>query len=114
MEKKTSIIIAVVIFLIAALVAGFYELMIDKDIKENIDEKTTSIKETKNTEEKQDKKDDEMMDGVTLNYQSSIRIENGITEILKIFTHITKSIIGNRNPDIDIENYVYGLFKHMV
>ena len=59
----------------AALVAGFYELMIDKDIKENIDEKTTSIKETKNTEEKQDKKDDEMMDGVTLNYQSSIRIE---------------------------------------
>ena len=48
MEKKTSIIIAVVIFLIAALVAGFYELMIDKDIEENIDEKTTSIKETKN------------------------------------------------------------------
>ena len=75
MEKKTSIIIAVVVFLIAALVAGFYELMIDKDIEENIDEKTTSIKETKNTEEKQDKKDDEMMDGVTLNYQSSIRIE---------------------------------------
>ena len=75
MEKKTSIIIAVVIFLIAALVAGFYELMIDKDIEENIDEKTTSIKETKNTEEKQDKKDDGMMDGVTLNYQSSIRIE---------------------------------------
>jgi L-ascorbate metabolism protein UlaG (beta-lactamase superfamily) len=75
MEKKTSIIIAVVIFLIAALVAGFYELVIDKDIKENIDKKTTSIKETKNTEEKQDKKDDEMMDGVTLNYQSSIRIE---------------------------------------
>lgn len=75
MEKKTSIIIAVVVFLIAALVAGFYELVIDKDIEENIDEKTTSIKETKNTEEKQDKKDDEMMDGVTLNYQSSIRIE---------------------------------------
>ena len=75
MEKKTSIIIAVVIFLIAALVAGFYELVIDKDIEENIDKKTTSIKETKNTEEKQDKKDDEMMDGVTLNYQSSIRIE---------------------------------------
>ena len=51
MEKKTSIIIAVVIFLIAALVAGFYELVIDKDIEENIDKKTTSIKETKNTEE---------------------------------------------------------------
>ena len=33
MEKKTSIIIAVVIFLIAALVAGFYELVIDKDIR---------------------------------------------------------------------------------
>lgn len=81
MEKKTSIIIAVVIFLIAALVAGFYELVIDKDIEENIDKKTTSIKETKNTEEKQDKKDDEMMDGVTLNYQSSIRIE----KIMKSF-----------------------------
>lgn len=38
---------------------------------------------------------------------SSTRIENGITEILKIFTHITKSIIGNRNPDIDIDNYVF-------
>ena len=75
MEKKTSIIVAVVIFLIAALVAGFYELVIDKDIEENSDKKTTTINETKNTEEKQDKKDDEMMDGVTLNYQSSIRIE---------------------------------------
>ena len=95
MEKKTSIIIAVVIFLIAALVAGFYELMIDKDIKENIDEKTTSIKETKNTEEKQDKKDDEMMDGVTLNYQSSIRIEKNNT-ITVIFILIVNKIKINK------------------
>lgn len=42
---------------------------------------------------------------------SSTRIENGITEILKIFTHITKSIIGNRNPDIDIENYMFEWVK---
>ena len=92
MEKKTSIIIAVVIFLIAALVAGFYELVIDKDIEENIDKKTTSIKETKNTEEKQDKKDDEMMDGVTLNYQSSIRIEknNEITCIYDLLLYLCR------------------------
>ena len=42
---------------------------------------------------------------------SSTRIENGVTEILKIFTHITESIIGNRNPDIDIENYVFEWVK---
>ena len=62
MEKKTSIIIAVVIFLIAALISGFYELTIDKDIKENSDRKTTSINETNNLDEKLDKKDDKMMD----------------------------------------------------
>lgn len=75
MEKKTSIIVAVVIFFIAALVANFYELMIDRDIEDNNDKKTTTINETKDLEEKQDKKDDEVMNGVTLNYQSSIRIE---------------------------------------
>ena len=41
MEKKTSIIVAVIIFLIAALVAGFYEVIIDKEIEENNDTKTT-------------------------------------------------------------------------
>ena len=78
--------------MIAALVAGFYELVIDKDIEENIDKKTTNIKETKNTEEKQDKKDDEMMDGVTLNYQSSIRIEknNEITCIYEFLLYLCR------------------------
>ena len=104
MEKKTSIIIAVVIFLIAALVAGFYELIIDKDIKENIDERTTSIKETKNTEEKQDKKDDEMMDGVTLNYQSSIRIEKNNKVI-----YFDPYKIENSNNDAD---YIFITHSH--
>ena len=38
---------------------------------------------------------------------SAVRIENAVTEILKIFAHISSSISHKRNPDIDIENYVY-------
>lgn len=51
-------------------------------------------------------------DFVTFFYNSKIisstRIQNSIEEFLKIFTHIAKSISHKRNPDIDIENYVFG------
>ena len=45
------------------------------------------------------------------NIISSVRIENALTEILKIFAYISNSISHKRDPDIDIENYVFEWVK---
>lgn len=72
MSKNTSIAIVVVIFLIAALVAYINEVKVDKEIEEN--DKQNEVETTKIKQNKEEKEDD-TMDGITLNYHASIRIE---------------------------------------
>lgn len=72
MNKNTSIAIVVVIFLIAALVAYFNEIKVDKEIEENNSKTESEITSTKSNNEN---KEDNIMNGITLNYHASIRIE---------------------------------------
>lgn len=72
MNKNTSIAIVVVIFLIAALVAYFNEVKVDKEIEENNSKTESEITSTKPNNEN---KEDDIMNGITLNYHASIRIE---------------------------------------
>lgn len=71
MNKNTSIVIVVAIFLIIALVAYFNETKVNKEVKENnkIEDKGTTTKI--NNQEKENN----IMEGITLNYHASIRIE---------------------------------------
>ncbi len=75
MNKKTAIIIVVAIFLVVSLAAYLNETKINEKIENNAEEKEEDkeTNATNNTDE--ERKDDDVMDGITLNYQSSIRIE---------------------------------------
>ena len=74
MNKKLYVVIIAIIFLIAALVSYFNETQIEKEENEN---KTENNVTTTTESDKENEKDEEedIMDGITLNYQSSIRIE---------------------------------------
>ena len=70
MDKKTVVISFAALFVVAALVSYYNESIIMKDTSNKT---TTTIKRT--TTKVTKKEDENIMDGVTLNYQSSIRIE---------------------------------------
>lgn len=72
MNKKVMIISVVIVFIVAVIIACVNEIKVDNEIKLNENDKTTK---TITTTTNQERKDDDIMDGITLNYQSSIRIE---------------------------------------
>lgn len=73
MEKKSLIIVVIVMFLLAAIISFSKEVLIDKEMK--TDNKTTTKITTTKKETVTTKPKEDIMDGITLNYQSSIRME---------------------------------------
>ena len=71
MEKKTIVILVAVLFSVFAIISYYNESIIIKDTNSKT---TTTVKTTTKVTKKED---ENIMDGVTLNYQSSIRIEKG-------------------------------------
>lgn len=72
MNKKVIIAIVVVIFIIAAIVSYVNEVKIDKEIENN---RNNSEQTTTTTSDKENKEDNSIMDGITINYHASIRLE---------------------------------------
>ena len=70
MDKKSSIIIAAIIFTILALFAYVDEIKIDKEIEES--DKSSSQVQITTTRKKQE---DKIMDDVTVNYHASIKLK---------------------------------------
>ena len=101
MNKKVMIISVVIVFIVAVIIACVNEIKVDNEIKLNKNDKTTK---TITTTTNQERKDDDIMDGITLNYQSSIRIEkNG-----KVIYFDPYKIEGNLN-DAD---YIFITHSH--
>ena len=75
MNKKVVIIFAMVIFALFAIFAYINEVKVNKEIKQNQEEKQEDKKTNEVNSADEERKDDDIMDGITLNYQSSIRIE---------------------------------------
>ena len=73
MNKKTAIIIVIAIFVVISLVAYINETKVNNEIENNIEDNKQENANVTNSDE--ERKDDDIMDGITLNYQSSIRIE---------------------------------------
>lgn len=73
MNKKSAIIIVIVIFVVISLVAYINETKVNNEIENNIEDNKQENANVTNSDE--ERKDDDIMDGITLNYQSSIRIE---------------------------------------
>ena len=99
MDKKTIFISFAALFVAAVLVYCYNESIIKKDTSNKT---TTTIKRTTTKETK--KEDENIMDGVTLNYQSSIRIEKNNKVI-----YFDPYKIENSNNDAD---YIFITHSH--
>ncbi len=99
MDKKTIVISFAALFVVAALVSCYNESIIKKDTSNKT---TTTIKRT--TTKVTKKEDENIMDGVTLNYQSSIRIEKNNKVI-----YFDPYKIENSNNDAD---YIFITHSH--
>lgn len=102
MEKKSLIIVVIVMFLLAAIISFSKEVLIDKEMK--TDNKTTTKITTTKKETVTTKPKEDIMDGITLNYQSSIRMEKNGKVI-----YFDPYKIENSNNDAD---YIFITHSH--
>lgn len=100
MDKKGYIICTVIVFVIAVIVASTLKITLNRNIP---DEDTTSPSSTRKTTNKRE----DLMEGITLNYHASIRIQKNGKVI-----YFDPYKIDNANNDADYIFFTHSHYDH--